>query len=717
MRPTPSGASIRTEEKLSSESHAGFLKPGVKIFIIAFLAILIYCGTVSSPFIFDDRRAIIDNQVVRNFAYFFDPAASAGASAESSNIDFPKTRYIGYLSFAVNYHLNGLNVAGYHIINILIHVINGVLVYWLVLLIAGTPFFRDRTDCIFNSQTVAFFSSLLFVCHPVQTQAVTYIVQRLASLATMFYLLSIAFYIKARLSATGPASSYIYAGSLLAAIAAMFTKEISFTLPFVIILCEIFFFQEKTRAVLLRLIPFLLLLLIIPLTVVTAADQNNVEQAVNIANRRGLSGVDYFLTQITVIITYIRLLFYPSGQNFDYDYPLHDSFLSYPVLLSASGLCATVAIGVYLYFRLRRPSDISAYLRLISFGIFWFFTTLSVESSFIPLSDVIFEHRLYLPSAGFCMATVASVLAIGHKAGLKFKPAGNIVISFLIVGIFILSIAAYKRNSIWDTEISLWEDTVSKSPKKARPHYHLGMAYLNANRTEDAIRELTIVTQTEDFARLHYNLGVALFKTGFYDEAIASYKKALALEPSHFDSHLNLAVSYALIKQPAEAEREFKAAVLLRPESIQAHLNMAAFYENSGNTTKAEEEYRHLMKYQPKIPDKINNNGVAYYKKGKIETAIKKYQLALKLDPNLVQAHYNLALAYIKANKPDMAISELKTTLKLKSDLAMAHYSLAIIYKAKKEIKLAMQELETTLKIEPDHSDAQKDLAELRNTR
>jgi tetratricopeptide (TPR) repeat protein len=702
----------------AAENIAEEMKPGFKILILALFAIVIYCNTLSVPFVLDDRRAIIDNPVIRDFDFFIDPAVSGDAAVERRAIDFPKTRYIGYLSFAVNYYLHGLDVAGYHIINILIHIANGLLVYWLVLLMTKTAFFRDNASPRFNRQAIAFFSAMLFLCHPVQTQAVTYIVQRFASLATMFYLLSVALYVKARLASDSPFHHYIYAGSILAAVASMFTKEISFTLPLVIVMCEFFFFRGRSIKTFLYVIPFLILLLIIPLTVTefhgSVNAQGAIENAVNVVNRRGISGADYLLTQFCVIITYIRLLFFPAGQNLDYDYPVYDSFLSYPVIVSFTGLCFIAVFSAYCFVRSIRHSSISDYLRLISFGIFWFFITLSVESSVIPISDVIFEHRLYLPSIGFFLALVASILAIGHKATPYFRLSGGVAVSIIVVFILVLSTAAYQRNSVWQSAVSIWEDTASKSPAKIRPHFQLGIAYLDAQRYHDAIRELNMVSQmisrTEDFLALHYNLGVALFKTGLYNEASDSFKKALILTPLDFNSHLNLAVTYVKLGQPSCAEREFKAALRIKPEDRLARTNMAIFYEELGDQTSAAAEYRRLMKSEPQIPERINNQGVALFRKGDLHAASKKYKLALELNPNLAQAHYNLALTYKKTNRTDLAIKEFESALALKNDLAIANFELALIYKERRQFAKAVAELRAALNIKTDYAEAKKEL-------
>ncbi|HAG50864.1 MAG TPA: hypothetical protein DCL42_05950, partial [Deltaproteobacteria bacterium] len=195
-------------------------------FLITFLlttvsAFLIYSNTFSSPFHFDDTPNIVENYKLRDLSIFWPPS---------------DTRYIGSLSFALNYYFSGLNVFGYHLVNIIIHIINSILVWWLVILTFRTPVMERINTNPQLKYFIAITASLLFVSHPIQTQAVTYIVQRFASLATLFYLLSLTLYIKAKLQTIqveakdenkffSTSTLTFYLLSLISAILAMKTKE------------------------------------------------------------------------------------------------------------------------------------------------------------------------------------------------------------------------------------------------------------------------------------------------------------------------------------------------------------------------------------------------------------------------------------------------------------------------------------------------------------
>jgi hypothetical protein len=258
----------------------------IHVLIIVVIGFIAYSNSFHVPFQLDDRPNITENILIKDTDYLFAPSGYCSNLFPPADRQFMchffKTRYIGYLTFAMNYYLNGTHVTGYHIVNFAIHTINALLVYLLVILTFRTPFLsasglKDRAALI------GLFSGLLFIAHPVQTQAVTYIVQRFASLETMFYLLSLVLYIKARLRTSekvgaeagiqtgGRARRYsfnpavvFYILSLISAVLAMKTKEISFTLPVIMVIYEFFFFTGNRGKRILHLIPFLLTMLIIP---------------------------------------------------------------------------------------------------------------------------------------------------------------------------------------------------------------------------------------------------------------------------------------------------------------------------------------------------------------------------------------------------------------------------------------------------------------------
>src|SRR6266446_5798033 len=475
-------------------------QPWAVLIFLPLLTIFIYYKTFSTPFHFDDRFFIVENQGIKNF----------------SSLLLSGSRYVGFLSFALNYHFGRLNVFGYHLVNMLIHLSNGFLVYTLILFLFKTPRMQSSSFNPNRSFWIALATALLFVAHPIQTQAVTYIVQRLASLATLFYLLAVVLYLKWRLAPSEARSrSLWYAGAWLSTVLAMKTKEIAFTLPFMLLLVEAIFFGSFTRKRWIALIPFLLTLSIIPLSHSGAIGEGEGFAKETTA----ISRLDYLFTQFRVILTYLRLLIFPVHQNLDYDYPISHSLLEPNVFFSFLFLSAFLGLAFYLLFYSQRSTR-HYQLKLIGFGLLWFFLTLSIESSIIPIRDVIFEHRLYLPSVGFFLAGSVAILGLLDR----WRGMTAIVIGILLA---LFSVATYQRNLIWKDELTLWSDVVQKSPFKIRGHNNLAEAYVHLGQYHEAMQEYkAIITLDPKDVRAHIGLGVAYQMVGSHDEAIQEYKSA-----------------------------------------------------------------------------------------------------------------------------------------------------------------------------------------------
>ncbi len=657
------------------------------LLVIAFVGLIAYSNTFHSPFMFDDEGQITDNPIIKNLGDFF-----------SKGYEYNPRRFIGYFTFAFNYHFGELSVTGYHIVNLAIHMLNGILVYFLVTLTfkaisnqpsaisnqqnpPSSPFSKGGHEgdlsrfTIHDSRFIALFSALLFVAHPIQTQAVTYIVQRFASLATMFYLLSVVFYIKGRLVSVKAAISHqpsaishnppssplslrgdrgglrftVSAGwyllSMISAVLAMKTKEIAFTLPIVIIVYEFIFFRSSLRKKLLFLIPVILTLMIIPISIL-GVNKPLGEILTDLSEKTRLqtdvTRWDYMFTEIRVITTYIRLIFLPINQNLDYDYPIYHSFFTPPVFFSFLFLSSLFATAVYLLYKTHRAKSIGhsaisdqqsaisnnpplsplnlrgelkgGYSRftihispLIAFGIFWFFITLSVESSIIPIADVIFEHRVYLPSVGIFVALVAAV----SVAVQKFFPKRNTVIVLLSIVVSILSLAAYSRNSLWKSPILLWEDTASKSPHNIRPFYNLGNEYAKIGEFGKAVdaysTAMRIMPETyhlsgkykKEYAQIYNNLGSAYGDLRRYNEAIEIFKKVVANYPGFLEAYNNLGAAYINSRRYKEAVEVLSEAIDKDPVDIGAHYNLALAFLGAGDHANAHKEYVLVKQLSP----------------------------------------------------------------------------------------------------------------------
>jgi hypothetical protein len=520
------------------------------LLLLSVLAALIYSNTFSIPFQFDDRGNIIDNPQIKNLTNFF---ALSGS------------RYVGFLSFALNYSVGGLQVFGYHLVNLIIHIANGFLVYSLVLLLfkaesQHSPLTTHDSQPNIASW-IALAAALLFVAHPIQTQAVTYIVQRFASLVTLFYLITVVCYLKWRLASSETRGRFLwYGGAVLSTVLAMKTKENSFTLPFMILLVEGVFFRSSTRRRWLALIPFLLTLPIIPLSHPGAIGEGEAGFAQETAE---ISRSGYLFTQFRVIVTYLRLLILPIGQNLDYDYRIYHSILEPAVLLSFLFLLSIFILSLFVIFHSRLTAQDSR-LRLMGFGIVWFFLTLAIESSIIPIKDVIFEHRLYLPSAGFFMAlSIAVVMGREwlHRQGI---PAVWGVIGFGVM-VLVLSAMTYQRNHVWHDAMTLWQDVVKKAPQKPRGHNNLGLAYQDKGMLEAAIQEFLFALKLHpNYFKARNNLGSAYVNQGRFEKATQEFRTALKLRPDNAEVHYNLGSVSMTEGRLEEATQELQIALRLR---------------------------------------------------------------------------------------------------------------------------------------------------------
>jgi tetratricopeptide (TPR) repeat protein len=532
----------------------------VYLFLMALLGLLAYSNTFKVPFIFDDRPNIVENPIMRDLEYFIDPSRASNFTGYGEYPTLIK-RYVGHLSFALNYRAHGLDVKGYHAVNLLIHILNGMLLFWIVQLTFKTPY-MEGSSIEGRSRHIAFFAAVVFILHPVQTQAVTYIVQRLTSLATLFYLVSVLAYVKSRFAAKGAKRYALYATSLLSALLAMNTKQIAFTLPLAISLYEFSFFKGAIRKRILFLVPLLLTLFVIPLSFINVDRpigelMGDMGEATTIRN---IPRLDYLLTEFRVMATYLRLLVLPVSQNLDYDYPVYDSFFALPVLLSFLFLVLIIALGIVL-FRRSWIKDNSS--RLIAFGIFWFFLSISVESSIIPL-QVIYEHRIYLPSVGASLAfSSGSFLLYERLKDRKTRAAATALLTALPL---VFGIATFQRNSVWKTEIGLWEDVVKKSPHRARPHYNLGKSFQQWGMVWKAMKEYEIAVQLKpDYVKAHNNLGIVYLKVGRMEESIKEYRIAIALDPEFKEAHFNLGIAYLDTGQLKKAQASLKRCLELDP--------------------------------------------------------------------------------------------------------------------------------------------------------
>jgi len=560
---------------------------GLKVFaaiILIVFGFLIYSNILQNSFHFDDGPSIAQNYAIRDI------------KNPQEIWNFWPTRFVTYYSFALNYHLHKFDSLGYHLTNIIIHILAGLCVWWLALLTFSTAGLK-ASGIYRHKNILSFFIGLIFLAHPIQTQGVTYVVQRAVSLAVLFYLTSLCLYVKARLSESG---GWIYlAVSLACAVAAMFTKEMAISLPFVILLYEYCFLKDEKKPKAKFLIPVFLTLLIIPATMYFTRSVNFGELKKANEGPVGISPLHYLFTQARVMLTYLRLLIAPIKQNLDYDYPVYKDLFSIPVLFGFTVILGIIAGAIRLFKK----------YRLLSFGIFFFLLTMLPESSIIPIKDVIFEHRLYLPIVGFSIFLVSGIY---YSFGQKRFDMMLLILSILAV---VYGVLTFTRNYIWHDEFSLWNDVIRKSPDKARPYHNRALAYQNIKG---------------------------------YGVAIEDYSKAIHLDPDFVEAYINRGILYRNLGNFEQATADFKQAIKIKPDSAFAYNNLANTLAMEGKLGKAISYFDQAIKLDPQFAEAFSNRGLAYSKKGQIRQALADFDKAIALNPHKGVLYYPRAYIYMQ---------------------------------------------------------------------
>jgi len=596
-----------------------FSSPCLAIISIILSVLIIYSNIYTSPFAFDDKRSIVENKTIRNLSNYLSPSKLL------------KPRAVVDFTFALNYRFGKLNVFGYHLVNVLVHILNGFLVYFLILaILKHRSEFSDPSNhsvsesTKFSIKSRSLFSALIFVAHPIQTQAVTYTVQRYASMGAMFYMGSMLFYVYARTMQVRAKSieqgarseervekinngetnklklSSLYALSIACGMLAFLSKQNTASLPGAILLVEYLIingtwhdWKKKLPWLALAFTCWLLFVLFVSgLFSGEFGGRNLLEDVSALTKETVTTGRwSYLCTQFNVVVIYIRLLFLPVQQNLDYLYPFKGGFFDAYTPFAFLFLIGLFALGIWhLKKRL-----------IISLAIFWFFVTLSVESSIFPIRDALFEHRLHLPMFGFGLFVSYQLFHyLSNKRSLALVLSFSIIVS--------LGSATYLRNITWQDNTNLWSDVVSKSLHNYRAHTNLGNALYNQGRTAEAIEHyLQALLIKPDYEKAHNNLGNALDDQGRTAEAIEHYLQALRIKPDYEEAHYNLGLALDDQGRTAEAIEHYLQALRIKPDFVGAHTNLAVALIRKGNIEGAIAHFREALRINPgHVNAKIN---------------------------------------------------------------------------------------------------------------
>ncbi len=591
------------------------------LLLFTILGALIYANTLQSPFVFDDETSIRDNPSIRWTSISVANLVNAAKASPAPH------RPLAYASFAINHMVHGYRLPGYHLVNTAIHILAG---FFLYLLIRGTlalPLFHGRFH---RPDLLALFATLLWFANPLQTQSVTYVVQRMNSMAAMFYLLAMLLYLHGRRRVEEGLPAWpCFAGCIAAGLLACGTKEIAATLPLMILLYEFFFIQDLDRGWLRRSLPWIAGLLAVALVIgFIFIGTSPVQRVLDSYEFRDYTMTQRLLTQPRVVLDYLGLFALPApGRlNLDRNVTVSRSLINpattLPAILALAGLLAAAVV-------------LARRRRLLSFAIFWFLGNLAIESSVIAL-ELMFEHRAYLP-------TMFIPLALLALAWPLFKQPKIAVIALSVITL-LFSVWTLQRNAVWSDPLSLWTDIAKKSPDKLRPQNNLSALYIDRNMVREALhhaeRAVALDPQNAD---AHYNRGTALLRGGRMEEAARSLGEALRIDPDLSRAHTNLGGIRFHQGDVERALAHWEKALRINPDDALANYNSAVQYEKRGEYDRAIIHFRRYLKVETEAVDTRLRVAALLERQGWPREAAVEYQKILEQDPDNITAGNRLA--------------------------------------------------------------------------
>ena len=598
---------------------------------------LVYGNSFAGVMLFDDQPSLIRNPTIRHLADLGQVLAPPPDCTVSG-------RPVANLTLAVNYAVSGLEPWSYHAVNLLIHVLAGLLLWGVVRRTLLLPALSARYGAA--ALPLATAVAGLWLLHPLQTEAVTYLIQRVEALGGLFYLLTLYGFIRSLGSPAGRGWRLLAVGACILGVG---TKEIVASAPLFVLFYDRTLvagsFAEAWRRR--RGLYLGLAATWVPLALLVASA----------ANRSGTAGFgtasswDYLLTQCRALVHYLRLCFWPQPLVFDYGWEL----VRDPLQVLPQALLLTALAGATVWATVRR----SAW----ALPGAWFFAILAPSSSIVPVaSQTMAEHRMYLP-----LAAVLGVAVIGGYTCLAVWPAVAVALGGLTV----------HRNEVYRSELAMAQDTAGHRPDNPRALTSLGMALFHAGRTT---------------------------------EALPQFARAVALEPNYPHARITYGATLIELDRPDEARVQCEAALRLWPNSPDAYHNLGLALYGSGRTAEAIAHYETALRLQPDFPEAEADLGLALSGDGRLAEAVGHYERALRLNPNLFAARNNLGTALLNAGRYDEARSHLEAAVRLRPDSAEAGNNLGLTLYAVGRNEEAAARFTAALRLNPAFPDAHNNL-------
>ena len=604
-----------------------------------FLILLIYCNTFYASWHMDDYHVIINN----SYLHINDLQPKSLIKSFFANPDQQSSpniklyRPLSCLSLAINWYFGRTNVVGYHVVNIIIHFLTAFFLFLTVYKILKLPNMRGkyRGDEYF----IALLTATLWAINPIQTQAVTYIVQRMASLATMFYILGLFFYIKGRTDASRMNRNIFFAGCFLSFLFGLAAKENAILLPIALVLVEATFFQDLSQLKTKKIFFWVMAgggVLVIVIGSIFFLRENPLSIIMEGYENRFFSPIQRLMTEPRILVYYLSQIFYPvpTRLSIEHNVLISTSLLNPWTTLPSIGLVLSmIVLGLW---QIRK-------MPILSFAILFFFIHHSIESTVLDLEPV-FEHRNYLPSLFLFLPVSIGIKRLLDYYRDKRSPLFWILVCFFALLLIGVGSGTYIRNMAWATERSLWEDAAKKAPGMMRPVHNLAWGYYERRGNYDKAMELYENALDLKAHRKHHpvltlnSMANICIRKGDYRRASDLWKEALKTYPGKAELHYGLAMAYFKLRDWTNAMENIETAISKAPGRHKYFNLKGLILLNQNRIKQALSNFRKVLKLKSDYKKAIVNIGKCLRLMGEYERAVWFFKSAVSTDPGHVSA-------------------------------------------------------------------------------
>lgn len=620
----------------------------------------------------DDPIHVLENGIVKDLS--------------SANLKRLFSSYVGgnyypltILSYAVEYHFAGLNPKVYHATNLVLHLVNVLLVYWLIFLLTGR-------------RAVSWMTALVFGIHPVHVEPVAWISSRKDVLFSVFYLGALISYVF-HLKKPRFQNRFFWFSFALFTISFL-AKPVAASFPFLLLAVDYYVGRKWDRRVFLEKIPFLAVTLILGIVAYFAQ--------VVLSPFRGVtsySGLERFLFVAYGLVIFPFKFIAPFHLSGFYPYP-DKTGNALPLIYNISPFLVIV-MAYAVYRTVRRTRD-------VLFGALFFLITVFVVLRFYPVAGFIIADRYtYLPYIGLSFIAAGGV---GYLAGSRalwarrVKPAVFVIVLGCLAG---LSALAWQRCGVWKDGVTLWNDVIRQYPRLVIAYHYRGRAYYDKGQYDLAIADFNRALELKpDYAKGYNSRGKAYSKKKLSALAVADFNKAIEHDPGYGEAYVNRGAQYVLTGEYGPAREDLDRAAKLAPDIPEIYANRGKIYAETGAYAQAVEEFARALALNPSFHQVYSSRGEAYLKLKQYDAAIADYTRALSLGGDDPDAYYYRGTAYGLKGQYDAAVADFDRVIAIDPDHLEAYYNRGSSYKNKGDYDAAIADYTKALGINPDYARA-----------